>query len=188
MSQINKIMKIKNYTIAGAIFLFGCTFQKNDISPTNIDIDLLRNSFKIKNLNFVHNKINNDFFSESLSKCLGPNQKNNLKLKNTYTIKFKDNIISNVTEYEIQKNQLSSSVNKITNNFLITPRSNFSKLCWEDTYTKPIYSKNFGTTLFVFSSNENYIFNSKNDSIKSTIENNPQDYYLDDIISIINNQ
>lgn len=134
----------------------------------------------------MRNKVNNDFFSESLNKCLSPNQKNNLKLKKTYTIKFKGNIISNVTEYEIQKNQLSSSISKITNNFLTTPRSNFSNLCWEETYTKPIYSKNFGTTLFVFSSNENYIFNSKNDSIKSIIENNPQSYFLDDIISIIN--
>lgn len=43
-------MKIKNYIIAGTIFLFGCTFQKNDVSPTNIDIDLLQNSFKVKKI------------------------------------------------------------------------------------------------------------------------------------------
>lgn len=177
-------MNVSFCTIMLSFFFIGCTFKDDNNSLNNEDINLLQNKFKIKKLVFAKNQNNNDFFSESLNKCI--KSKNKIKSKNTYTIKYNDNIISNVSEYQLQEQQQLSSISEIADTFLTTPRANFSNLCWEDSYTKPIYSKKIGTTLLVFSSNENYIFSSKNDSIKSVIENNPQNYYFDEIISIIN--
>lgn len=153
----------------------------------NSDMDSIKKRLYNENFVLSISKNNDDFFSDSLYKCLSPKYTDKIIFKNNYHIIFNKKIIANLTQYRINDINVTSQIEDLTNKFYTTPRNHFSRLCWEESFTKPIFSTYKNLDLLIISSNENYIFNSPNDSIKTNLEKYPEDYHLDNIIKLILN-
>lgn len=178
-------MKIKTIILFTGIHLFGCSTKNHEVSNEIYPTQSFKKTLNKYNIQLISDNLANDLFKSSLEQCLKKNYQQALSFQNSYLFVKSKNIIGNIAFYEIKDPGIVDPIKKITYTLFHMPRINYGSACWEDNFSKPIYSKKINNTLIVLSSLENFKFHYPSASIQTTLTNSPQDYVLDEIINIM---
>ncbi|TCM70908.1 hypothetical protein EC844_101182 [Acinetobacter calcoaceticus] len=180
-------MKLKTITILLiTTALISCSFKNSKNEEQNFNFNKLTQNLNSNNIQLFEVDDQSAVLGAVLKKCLNIDYTKFLGLEKNYLLQKSNVEIANITTFQIKDPAIIPPIQHMTNALFTLPRTNFGDACWEDQYTKPIFSKRVGTTLIVVFSYENFEFPSASASIQTAIIDKPNRYALDDLIQMIN--